>query len=113
MNNDKKCYQKKPSIISKVIGEETVLVPIRNNTANLEEIFILSETAGRIWEHIDGKKCIEEIKKIITKEFNVGLQEAQADIISFFKQLKKEGCIGMVEPKKKIHKNIKRSIGDV
>ncbi|MDD5116631.1 MAG: PqqD family protein [Candidatus Omnitrophica bacterium] len=80
-----KRYHKNPSVISRAVGNETVLVPIQNNTANLEEIFMLNETSGRIWGCIDGKNSVAEIKKIITDEFNVTPREAQADLLSLIK----------------------------
>lgn len=107
-----RCYQKNPSVISKAVGNEMVLVPVLNNTANLEEIFMLNETSGHIWGCIDGKNSVGVIKKMITKEFDVVPQEAQADIVSFFKQLEKEGCIRIVDSKKKIHKTTKESVSD-
>jgi hypothetical protein len=102
-----RCYQKSPSVISRAVGNEIVLVPIQGNTANLEEIFMLNETSGRIWGCIDGKNSVAEIKKMVTDEFNVAPQEAQADIISFIKKLEKEGCVSVANSKKKARKAIK------
>lgn len=107
-----RCYQKNSSVISKLIGNEIVLVPIKGNTANLEEIFMLNETGGYIWNRIDGKSPVGAIKKVITEEFNVGPKEAQADITAFFKQLEKENCISVAGPKNKAGKNTKRSKRD-
>lgn len=107
MNYLKRCYQKDASVISKPVGNEIVLVPIQNNTASLEEIFILNEAGGYIWERINGMNSAGTIKDMITKEFNIGPKKAAEDIVSFLKQLKKEGCIKEAEPGKKCTKTLK------
>ena len=47
-------YQQDPSIVSREIAGEVILVPIRNNVGDLESIYTLNETAARIWALLDG-----------------------------------------------------------
>jgi hypothetical protein len=102
-----KCYKKNTSVISKSVGSEIVLVPILNNTASLEEIFILNETGGYVWDCINGVNSAVTVKEMVTREFNISPKKAAEDINSFLKQLKKEGCIKAAEPGKKCAKTKK------
>jgi len=85
----KKRYQKNLSVISKAIGDEVVLLPIQygNKNKDLEKVYIIRGAGVRIWEIIDGKRPVEAIKKIITREFKVKPQNAKDDITSFLEQL--------------------------
>jgi hypothetical protein len=87
------CYAKDPSMVFRKIADECLLVPIRQNVADLESIYVLNEVAGRIWELIDGQKRLREIRDIIVSEFEVGPQEAETDMVEFLKQLQEIGGV--------------------
>ena len=80
-------YKKSDSIVSRKIADEFILVPIRQNVGDLESIYTLNETAARIWELIDGKIKVEEIKEKIVEEFEVTPEEAEKDIVEHLMQL--------------------------
>jgi hypothetical protein len=82
-----KVYSKSDSIVSRKIADEFILVPIRQNVGDLESIYTLNETAARIWELIDGKMKVVEIKEKIVEEFEVAPEEAEKDIIEHLMQL--------------------------
>ena len=84
-----KVYKKSDSIVSRKIADEFILVPIRQNVGDLESISTLNEVAARIWELIDGKMKVREIKDKIVEEFEVTPQQAEKDLIEYLKQLKK------------------------
>jgi hypothetical protein len=86
-------YQKNPSIVSRAIDEETILVPIRQNVGDLESIYTLNEVGARIWELIDGNRQLKEIRDVIVAEYKVTKAQATADIIDFVKQLESIGAI--------------------
>ena len=87
MNYLEKCYQKDPNMVSRKIADEFILVPIRQNVGDLESIYTLNETGARIWELIDGKNKVKEIKEKLIKEFEVTPEEAEKDIIEHLMQL--------------------------
>jgi len=84
-----KVYRKSDSIVSRKIAEETILVPIRQDVGDLGSIYTLNEVAARIWELIDGKMKVGEIKDAIVREFEVTPGEAEKDLIDHLQQLKK------------------------
>ena len=88
-----KVYKKSDSIVSRKIADEFILVPIRQNVGDLESISTLNEVAARIWELIDGKMKVREIKNKIIEEFEVTTQQAEKDLIEYLKQLKKISAI--------------------
>jgi hypothetical protein len=90
-----KVYKKNDSIVSRKIGDEFILVPIRQDVGDLESIYTLNETGARIWELIDGKLRVGEIKESLVEEFEVEPEEAEKDLIEHLQQL--EGIQAIIE----------------
>ena len=65
-----KVFKKRDSIVSRKIGDELILVPIRQDVGDLESIYTLNETGARIWELIDGKTKVSQIKERLVEEFD-------------------------------------------
>ena len=80
-------YKKSDSIVSRKIGDEFILVPIKRDVADLESIYTLNETAARVWELIDGKLKVREIREKMVEEFEVTPGEAERDVIEHLQQL--------------------------
>ena len=76
------------SIVSKKMGNEYVLVPIANNIADMNSVFILNETGVFIWEQIDGKQDIEKIISAVAEKYDVDESIAKNDVISFIERTK-------------------------
>lgn len=64
-----------------------ILVPIRRNVGDLESIYTLNPVAARIWELIDGKRKIKNIKSVVLQEYVVDEEEAEKDLLEFLSQL--------------------------
>jgi hypothetical protein len=92
-----KVYKKSDSIVSRKIADEFLLVPIKQNVGDLESIYTLNEVATRVWELIDGKMKVGEIKDKIIEEFEVTPQEAEKDLANLVKQLLAVGAITKVQ----------------
>ena len=90
-----KVYKKSESIVSRRIGDEYILVPIRQDVGDLESIYTLNETAARIWELTDGETQVRRIKERIVEEFEVDPEEAEKDLMEHLRQL--EGIKAIVE----------------
>lgn len=86
-------YQKDPSMVSREIVGEVILVPIRQNVGDLENIFTLNETAARAWELIDGVRTFGDILQHIVEEFDVEPVEAQQDFSDLLAQLEEIGAV--------------------
>jgi len=89
-------YRQDDSIVSRRIEDEVILVPIRQNVADLESIYVLSEVGAHIWEQIDGRRTTAEILPLIVEEFEVYEEEAQKDLKEFIQQLSSVGAITRV-----------------
>ncbi len=80
-------YAKDPLIVSRLIDDEVILVPIRQNVGDLESIYTLNETAARFWELLDGQRTLADICDLVVTEYEVDQEEAQSELVEFIKQL--------------------------
>jgi hypothetical protein len=86
-------YKKTDSIVSRRIDEEYILVPISRDAGEVDNIYVLNELSARIWELIDGKNKVGEIRGIIIDEYEVGPEEAENDLYEFLGLLEKIGAV--------------------
>lgn len=93
MNYLEKCFEKYPNIVSRKIADEVILVPIRRNVGDLESIYTLNEVGAFIWDKIDGKKKLSEIRDLIVEEFDASTEEVEKDLIEFILKLEEMGGI--------------------
>ena len=93
MANLEQCFVKDDSIVARKIGEEFILVPIRQRAGEVESIYTLNEVAARVWELIDGQRRAIDIRDTIVAEFEVGPGEAEADVLAFLGQLAQVGAV--------------------
>jgi methyltransferase-like protein len=77
------------SIVTRKTGNEYILVPITNNIADMNSVYTLNETGAFIWEHIDGKRNVEEIIKVLTEEYEIDFETAEKDISDFIESMSK------------------------
>ena len=89
-------YQKDPSIVSREIAGEVILVPIRRNMGDLESIYTLNETAAAAWMLIDGSSTLQKIRDQVVEEYDVEVEQAQLDLIDLVAQLEEIGAIQRV-----------------
>jgi hypothetical protein len=82
-----KIYLKNENMVFRKIADECVLVPIRNNVADLRSIYSLNPVGARIWELIDGETGLEQIKKVLQDEFEATDEQLKKDIENFTEQL--------------------------
>jgi len=88
-----KVYEKSDAVVSRRVGDEFILVPIRKNVGDMDSIYTLNETGAKIWDWIDGKTKVEKIKESLIEEFDVGSDDAERDLIEHLEQLAAIGAI--------------------
>jgi hypothetical protein len=88
MQDLEKHYKRNENFVFRKIKSETILVPIKDNVGDMEFIFTLNEVGAFVWEHLDDKNRLLDIKNMISEEFEVSSQEAEKDLCEFVGQLK-------------------------
>jgi hypothetical protein len=86
-------YQKSPSIVTRDIAGEVILVPIRHHVGDLDSVYTLNETASRIWALIDGQRTVGEIRDAMVAEYDTDVEEAGRDVAALVAQLQAAGAV--------------------
>ncbi len=55
-------FEPSPDLVVRDIEGQIVLVPLTSGVGDLEaELFSLNETGKAVWEHLDGKRSVDEV----------------------------------------------------
>lgn len=87
MEDLQKQYKRNEDFVYRKIQDETVLVPIRDSTGDMDAIYNLNEVGAFIWDNLDGGNSLEDVKRGILDEFDVPPEQAEADLLGFIKEL--------------------------
>jgi len=77
----------KKNMVCRKIDNETVLVPLVNEVAEMKVIYTLNEVATFIWEKIDDAESLEEIANAVVDNFEIDNNTALNDVKTFFDEL--------------------------
>lgn len=83
--------------VTRVVGDETVVVPVRAGVANLEAIFTMNAVGTAIWRQLDGVATAQDLAQRLSEEFAVSPAEALADVTEYLKLLASKGLLSVDE----------------
>jgi hypothetical protein len=83
-----KVFKKNPDMVTRVIDNETILMPVYKTSDEINCIYTLNKVASTVWNMIDGKKTYAQIKKKILAEFDTTEREVENEMEKFLKDLK-------------------------
>jgi hypothetical protein len=86
-------YKRDESMIGRKIVDEMILVPVKQNIAETQNIYSLNEIGGRIWELLDGGNSIETLVSILVQEYSVDIKQAESDVKDFLNHLEQIGAV--------------------
>jgi hypothetical protein len=73
---------------SRVLAGEAIVLTPQNS-----KIHSFNETGSRIWELLADEPTVKEVVAQIRSEFEVGEEQAQADVIAFLEELAAKGMV--------------------
>jgi hypothetical protein len=90
-------YRKSPQIVSREIAGEMILVPVSQKAGEIRgSIFTLNETAARAWKLLEGGNSVDEIRMVLSSEFEIDEEQAGQDLLELFAQLEEIGAIDAI-----------------
>ncbi len=75
------------SVVSRVIADETLIVPVRRGVGDLASIYSLNPVASAIWSAISQPRAKTEIVQIIQEEFDADSDAVSADVDAFLVEM--------------------------
>jgi hypothetical protein len=82
-----------PGFVSRRVGDDVIIVPVRGGVGDLEAIFTLNPVGSTIWGAIDGKTPLAALVAAVAREYEVTEDEASADVAEFVALLAVRGLV--------------------
>lgn len=86
-------YERNPEFIFRRIVDELVLVPVRQDVADMDCIYTLNPVGAFIWEKLDGAATLGEIQAAIADEYATEPETAAGDLLDFMGELESAGAV--------------------
>ncbi len=94
-----KRYQRNEDFIFRKIVEEIILVPIKQNVAEMEAVFTLNEVGAFLWEQLGQPRSLSELHNAVLNEFEADPAIVLEDIEAFLNEAEAFGAVKeVVEP---------------
>src|SRR3990167_5646079 len=81
-------FEKNPSVVTRKVAGETILVPITKSIGNEPCLYTLDDTATFLWERLDGQRTGRDLVNELALSYEVGQEQAVTDVQAFLEQLK-------------------------
>ncbi len=86
-------FERPKDVVSRKIAGELFLVPISGTLADMQRMFALTAVAEFIWERLDGRSDLGDIRDEVLARFEADKEEVDADIRAFVAELVSEGLL--------------------
>lgn len=88
-----KKFIRNPNFIFRKIVDETILVPIRQNVAELNCIYSLNEVGSFLWQKLAEPQDLLTLQSAVLIEFDASAEQVAADISLFLTELSNFGAV--------------------
>lgn len=83
------------NVVSRIVADEAIVVPIRRGAADLDSIFTFNEAGTKLWSLISQGQDTSALASHLQAEYGLSSEQASADAAAFLQDLAREG---LVEP---------------
>ena len=87
------CFVKENDLVTRDVAGERIIVPIKGHVGDLEGVYTLNELGSLIWQLINGQTTARELAEAVKNEYDVGVAEAEKDVVDFLRSLEDAGLI--------------------
>jgi hypothetical protein len=81
------------SVVSRVIGGETLIVPLRGKVGDLASIYSFKGIGSLIWQLLDEPRALPELVDAVEREYGVRQELAQRDVTQFLDDMLSAGLV--------------------
>jgi coenzyme PQQ synthesis protein D (PqqD) len=85
--------QRSGNVVSRVVADEAIVVPIRRGAADMDSIYTFNETGTRLWAMIEERRNPAELAAHLESEYGISAEKAAADTDRFLADLTEAGLI--------------------
>ncbi len=90
-------FLRNPDFIYRKVIEETILVPVHMDVAEMDGIYTLNEIGAFIWDKLETPLSCEHLQTLILDEYDVTPERALSDLETFLEDLLAIGALTQVD----------------
>lgn len=87
-------FVRSQAVVGRVVGGETLIVPVRAKVGDLASIYSFNGTGSLIWKLLDAPRTVAELAMAVAEEYQVEVAQAEPDVAAFVAEMK---TVGLVE----------------
>src|SRR5580700_9594577 len=81
------------NVVSRVVADEAIVVPIRRGAADMDSIYTFNETGTSLWALIETNRSAAELVSHLQSQYGLSAEQAAADTEKFLADLSEAGLI--------------------
>jgi predicted nucleic acid-binding protein len=85
--------QRSRNVVSRVVADEAIVVPIRRGAADMDSIYTFNETGTTLWAMIEANRSATDLAAHLQTEYGLSAEKAAADTEKFLADLSEAGLI--------------------
>jgi hypothetical protein len=87
LSKGEQLFVRSRSVVSRVVGGETLIVPVRAKVGDLASIYSFNATASLIWKLLDQPKTSCELGEAVALEYGIEIERAEKDVAQFLSDM--------------------------
>ena len=86
-------FVRSESVVARVVGGETLLVPIRAKVGDLASIYSFNGTGSLIWKLLESPRTVAQLAAAVAEAYEVDSAQAEQDVTNFVSEMKSVGLV--------------------
>ncbi|MGA8764193.1 MAG: PqqD family protein [Candidatus Sulfotelmatobacter sp.] len=82
-----KLFVRSHSVVWRIVGGETLIVPVRGKVGDLASIYSFNEIGSLIWKLLDVPRDLPELVAAVAQEYEVENERARKDVERFLNDM--------------------------
>jgi len=88
-------YIRSEAVVSRLIGGETLVVPVRGGVGDLASIFSFNEVGTMIWEALATPTSLEELVDLLEQAYPVSREQLRQDVDLFLSDVRSADLVAV------------------
>ena len=86
-------YSRNSNVVKRDVAGESFLIPVKNNLADMDKVYVLHGIGSFIWEMLDGDKDMDAVCDGIVSEYDIDAEQAMIDLQTIISDFKRANLI--------------------
>jgi hypothetical protein len=86
-------FVRSQAVVSRLIGGEMLVVPVRGNVGDLASIYSFNEIGSLLWKLLEIPKRLTELLAAVEREYDVDSETARQDVERFVSDMLSAGLV--------------------